>query len=480
MENKSSKHLWLTMTALGLFTFMSTLDASIVNIALPIMSRDLAVPMNQATWTVSIYLIVISGLLTFFGRLGDQVGKIHVFKWGTYIFTLGSLLAGFNFGLAFLLFARVIQALGASMTMSNSFGITTDVAPLAMRARAMSFNALFVSLGSIAGPALGGIILQYLPWSYIFWINVPVGILAIIAGNYFFPKNQRSKQTIKIDWLGAGLFFSFITVFFLGINLAQIIGFMAPLSLLLDAISVLLLGTFIIWERRVDKPLLDLTIFKTGLFTLSLIASLLVFTTNFFSNVLLPFYLENLRGFSTGKSGLFMMTVPVAMMIGAPLAGMIADKYDREYVTLFALSGLVLAMFGWRVIDGNSAMGFVVLLMALAGLGTAFFQTPNNALIMTAAPSNQLGVAGALNALARNLGMIIGTSAVTTALYFSMSNSLGKKVVAYPQGHDAVFVKGMQSAFTLGAILVLIAWSITFVRLIMRIRTKKSKNNLVR
>lgn len=475
VKNEGSQHLWLTMTALGLFTFMSTLDASIVNIALPIISRDLSIPMNQATWTVAIYLIVISGLLTFFGRLGDQVGKIRIFKWGTYIFTLGSLFAGFNLGLPFLLFARVVQAVGASMTMSNSFGITTDLAPTAMRARAMSFIALFVSMGSIAGPALGGIILQYLPWSYIFWINVPVGLLAILAGSYFFPKSRPRTQHIEIDWIGSGLFFSLIVVFFLGVNLAQIIGFAAPLALVLDAVSLALLAAFISWERRVSEPLLDLSIFKTSLFTLSLIASVLVFTTNFFSNVLLPFYLENLRGFSTGKSGFYMMTIPVAMLIGAPIAGIVADKFDREYVTLVALSGLVVAMFGWRAVGGDSPMVFVVLMMALAGLGTAFFQTPNNALIMTAAPQSQLGVAGALNALARNLGMIIGTSAVTTALYLSMSNTLGHNVVSYPVGHDAVFVDGMHTAFTLGAVLVLVAWGITFVRVLMRIKAKQSE-----
>lgn len=161
MENKKSEkgRLWLTLTALGLFTFMSTLDASIVNIALPVMSRSLHIQMNEATWTVSIYLIVISGMLTFFGRLGDQIGKIRVFKIGTYIFIAGSLLAGFNFGLPVLLFARVVQAAGASMTMSNSFGIVTDIAPASMRARAMAFNVLWVSLGSITGPALGGVIL---------------------------------------------------------------------------------------------------------------------------------------------------------------------------------------------------------------------------------------------------------------------------------------------------------------------------------
>lgn len=161
-ESQNGLKLWLSMTAVGLFTFMSTLDASIVNIALPVMSKEMNIPMNQATWTVSIYLIVISGLLALFGNLGDQLGKIKIFRIGTIVFTLGSVLAGIDLGLPFLLFARFVQAVGASMTMSNSFGITTTLAPQNLRGRAMSFIAAWVSLGSILGPALGGLLLQHL------------------------------------------------------------------------------------------------------------------------------------------------------------------------------------------------------------------------------------------------------------------------------------------------------------------------------
>ena len=202
----SPRRVNLILVALGMFTFMSTLDASIVNIALPVMANDLSIPMNQATWSVSIYLITISGLLTLFGNLGDQLGKIRVFKWGTYIFTLGSLLAGINLGLGFLLLARVVQAVGASMTMSNSFGISTSVAPANMRARAMATIAMFVSLGSIAGPAVGGLILSILKWPFIFWINVPLGLITIVLGEFIFPKTNRTKELLTIDWIGTIIF----------------------------------------------------------------------------------------------------------------------------------------------------------------------------------------------------------------------------------------------------------------------------------
>jgi len=181
VDPQIQKRRWWILIAVCLFTFMSTLDGSIVNIALPVMSKSLAIPMNQAEWVVSIYLIIICALLLLFGKLGDSHGKIRIFKIGSVLFTVGSLLCGFNSGLVMLLAARSLQAVGAAMTMSANNGIITEVFPFNERGRALGMIGSFVALGSIAGPGIGGLILAHLSWGYIFWMNVPVGILAIIS-----------------------------------------------------------------------------------------------------------------------------------------------------------------------------------------------------------------------------------------------------------------------------------------------------------
>jgi len=467
-QQQTGARLWLTMTAVGLFTFMSTLDGSIVNIALPTISSEMGIPMNQATWTVSIYLIVISGLLTLFGNLGDQLGKIRVFKIGTIIFTIGSLLAGVNLGLPFLLAMRFIQAIGAAMTMSTSFGINTNLAPIEMRGRAMSFNAAWVSLGSIMGPALGGLLLQSFSWSFIFWINVPIGIIAIIVGSILLPKSSPRTTKVKIDWLGAVLLFVTVTLLFLALNIGQIQGFLAliPVGLLLITVGTLI--TFIWHELRVPMPLLDLTIFKSKLFTISLIATFLVFVTNFFINVLMPFYLENVRGLSEGTAGLYLLLWPLAMLIFSSVSGLLADKMDREYVTMFGLGVLALAMFSWLYVQDNTSFVLIGTLLAATGFGMAFFQTPNNALIMSNAPASQLGLAGSLNALARNMGMITGTTLVTSILYAVMSNQVGYHLTTYPAKQPAVFMTGMHVAFMSASALLVIAFGLTLYRIRMK------------
>lgn len=156
------KNRWWILVSIGLFAFMSNLDASIVNVAMPVMAKQLNIPMNQIEWVVSLYLIVLSALLLFFGKLGDLYGKIRIFRIGTVVFLVGSLLSGWQINFPFLLFGRIIQGLGGAMTLSNTYGITTATFDLKERGRAMGFISTFVALGAVAGPGVGGIILAKL------------------------------------------------------------------------------------------------------------------------------------------------------------------------------------------------------------------------------------------------------------------------------------------------------------------------------
>jgi len=289
------KHRWWILVAVCLFTFMSTLDASIVNIALPVMSHDLKIPMNQAEWVVSIYLIAICALLLLFGKLGDTRGKIRIFKVGSFLFVIGSFLSGFSVGLSFLLGARVIQSVGAAMTMATNNGIITEVFPFKERGRALGMIGSFVALGSIAGPGIGGLILARLSWGYIFWINVPVGIIAILIGQRILPQDITVSDE-RIDKPGASLFALIMISLFAGVFVGQEIGFTRPVILGLFAVAVVAMFFFVRLELRVANPILALKLFQNKRFTISILCAFLIFVANFFFNVIAPFYLENARG----------------------------------------------------------------------------------------------------------------------------------------------------------------------------------------
>jgi EmrB/QacA subfamily drug resistance transporter len=459
------------LMALGIFTFMSTLDGSIVNIALPTMARDMHLGMGQVTWSVTSYLVIISGLILLFGRLGDLVGKTKVFNIGSLVFTLGSLLAGINLGLPFLLFSRVVQAVGASMTMSNSFGITSQLFEPAIRARAMSIISMFVSLGAIAGPAIGGFILEIASWPYIFWINVPLGLLAYVVGRKALPKERGSGSIKDADLLGATQMFLTVVTFFVAVSLGQARGFLTLPVMVSFLVMIGLLIWFIRTEQTVAKPLLNLEIFRNKLFSMGVMTSMIMFTAGSFVGILMPFYLQDYLGREAGFAGLLLMAYPVGMFIFSPISGVLSDHLDKEIITFVAISGVLVVQLGYLILGHATPVWLIMGILFAHGASSGFFQSPNNALVMINVEPKYLGIAGSVNSLGRNLGFVLGTTSATTVLFVAMSHQIGHRVSGYVADRPEVFLSGMHIAFDVALVLVILAWGLSGYRLLVRKQT---------
>ncbi|MGX4685358.1 MFS transporter [Vagococcus sp. JNUCC 83] len=458
-----NKNRWLVLVAIGLFTFMSTLDGSIVNIALPVMSKEMSIPMNQTEWIVSIYLMTVCACLPLFGKIGDSIGKIKIFRIGTITFVLGSLLCGVFHTFELLLLSRIIQAIGASMTMSTNTGIITEVFPLSERGRALGMIGAFVSLGSIMGPGLGGIILAHFSWEYIFLINVPVGVLTIILGQKVLPKDS-TKSGANIDFIGFILFATMILTLFGGIFIGQELGYAHTLPIALIAIALVTMFIFYRVEISKDNPLIQFSLFKNKVFTLSLLTASMIFVTNFFTNVVIPFYLQNTRGYSASFAGLLMMIIPLTMIVGSPISGYITDKIGARLLTFIGLILITLSQLLYLTLGEQTSLIFFVFASLFVGLGNALFQAPNNTLVMSNVEKKDLGVAGSLNSLARNLGMVIGISLSTSVLYAAMSHDYGQKVTTYIANRPDVFIYGMHAVYITAFIICLIATILTGIR----------------
>mgnify|MGYP004524249273 FL=1 len=465
--NDSIKHnnMWLILIATCLFTFMSTLDGSIVNIAMPTMSKDLAISMNEAEWIVSVYMITICCLLIFWGRISDTIGKIKIFKIGTLIFIMGSLFCGISSTLEMLLISRIIQATGASMTMATNYGIITENFPPEMRGRSLGVLGSFVSLGSIAGPGIGGVIIQKYTWHYIFLINIPIGIFAFVLGYFVFPKSKKKDIPLNLDYLGFILFDMFIISLFMGIFIGQVISFAKLSIIILFIIAVCSFVGFIFREKRANNPLIDLTIFNNKSFSVGLTCAVLIFSSNLFMNTLLPFYLQDTLKLSSLVSGFILMCVPIAMVIVAPISGALSDKIGSEGLTFLGLFIVSVSQLLFILIGLKTTISYLVILTLLAGTGVALFQSPNNSIIMSSVEHNHLGIAGSINSLARNIGMVTGLSLSTTILYSSMTQKAGYKVNGYINGRDDLFLYGMHIAFLVSFSLCFIAFIITGIRL---------------
>ncbi|WP_163195095.1 MFS transporter [Clostridium thermarum] len=465
-EAQIFKDRWWILLIVVISPFMSTLDSSIVNVALPVMADEMSVDMASIEWVVTSYLTVISGTILVFGRLGDIKGKTTVFKWGFFIFTLGSLFCGIAKTLPMLIISRAVQATGAAGTMANSQGIITHIFPSKERGRALGISATAVALGTMIGPPLGGLIVSAFKWQYIFLINVPVGIVAIIAAMTILPKGARKDESI--DLKGAILFGISITLTFYTLSKGQQIGYGNYIIITAFAAAMVLMIAFIILERRIVHPLLDLTIFKNTLFSLSIFTAFISFTSIGSVNIMQPFYLQNVLKLTPAATGLVMMIYPITVSIVAPMSGSLSDKIGSEFLTFLGLLFTMTGLFLMSTLNEYSNIGTMAVFIVVLGVGNGLFQSPNNSLVMSTAPQSKLGIAGSINAFVRNLGMVTGVSISTTLLYSTMSNKLNTRVSGYVVGREDIFVYGMRYVYITAALICSVGALLTAVRLYHR------------
>jgi len=420
--------------------------------------------MASIEWVVTSYLIVIVGTILIFGRLADIKGKTRIFKLGIIIFTIGSLACGLSNSLIMLVFSRGLQAIGAAGTMSTSHGIITHVFPSNERGRALGINGTFVALGSMIGPPIGGIIVSVLSWQYIFLINVPIGILALVLAMKTLPKNINNSNE-KLDAKGAILFGLTMVLLFGSLTFGKEFGYHNKLIIGGLILSIVLFVLFVKIEKRIATPLLKFEIFNNTLFSLSIFCAFISFVAISCSNIILPFYLQYVMKLSPSFTGLLMMVSPIILAVVAPMSGYISDRVGSEVLTFIGLCGTSLGLFLISTLNQYSHLGALIAFIAIMTMGNGMFQSPNNSLVMSTVDKSNLGIAGSINALVRNLGMVFGISLSTTLLYNLMSKKMGYHVTGYIEGRDDVFVYGMQYVYIAAAVICGMGAMLTAYRL---------------
>lgn len=457
MEQIRTKNLSMILIGVGIVIFMSTLDSSIVTVALPVLGRDLHTNMSLINWVVTMYLIVMSGTLMIFGKLGDKYGKIKFFKWGTLVFLVSSALCALSSSWLMLILARSFQAVGAAMTMATSNGIIVEIFPDDKRGQALGWMGSFVSLGGIIGPSLGGILLNFFPWHVIFWLNVPIGIVAILILVKYLPSSlDKTFVGDKFDLTGSILLILGFSSMFIGILLSQQLGWSDWRILVLTFVGLILLIGLYRYESKKNDPIIPVKLFQNKWFTMQLLACFMVFIIDFFFDVLAPFYLQNAREFSPLFSGFFLLIFPVVQLFVAPMSGHLADKHDPFKITLI---GLAIISFGqiFYVVSGlDNPIWIFGIGAALAGLGNGLFHSPNNVLVMDNVEQKDYGSAGSVYSLARTVGMVVGSAMSTTLLFGSMSLINGSRVKSYTPNNPQLFIDGMHMTFGLSCIISVI------------------------
>lgn len=454
---------WSILFTVLIMTFMVTLDGSIVNVALPVMSGELNASMGDIEWVASIYLVVTCATILIFGRLGDMIGKVRIFQIGVILFTVGSLLCSISGTLPLLIGARVVQGLGSAAALANNQGIITESFPPDERGKALGFVSTFVALGSMTGPTLGGMILTVLPWTYIFLINIPVGVLSFLIGLRTLP-NKKPAKPGRLDAKGSVLLllsilllFGSFTLLQNGVSLPIIIGIIA---------GAVFLALFIMVEKRMDDPLVPIGIFKNKMFSLNLFTMLTAFVAIGANNIIMPFYLQDARQFSPGMAGLLMTVIPLITAVMGPISGTMSDHIGSELPTMIGLIFTTIGLALMTMLGIDTTIAVIILFLAVIAAGSALFQSPNNSLVMGSVSRDELGLVGSLAGLVRNMGMSVGITAGTSLLYSRMSDMAGYRVTNYIPGQPDVFLYGLRSVYIMLAVVVFVGALLTIIRFV--------------
>ena len=419
---------WLVLAAVMLGSVMGPIDASVVNVVLPTIAEVFGTGISTAQWVPMVYLLMISSLLLTYGRLGDMHGYRAVYLSGLAGFAASSAVCGLSGSIGMLIAARAVQGVTAGMMMAVGPAIIVDAFPASERGRALGINATSIAIGLAVGPTLGGFIAAYLGWRFIFFINIPIGAAALLIASRILPEGEpRPGQSL--DLVGAGSAFVGLFSFLLLVNRWQAMG--GPRRLGLAAVMAAAVLVFIRTELTVPQPMLDLRIFSIRTFTFANLSAMLNFMSQYILVFLTPFYLQQVMGYTPDRIGMVMVAFPLAVLLVAPVSGALSDRIGTRAPA--ALGAGICALALLLMARGEGLLGC----LALFGLGTGLFQSPNNSAVMGSTPKKYLGIGSAVLATVRNVGMVLGIAVGGAVLAWRMPVYGGLTEAAF---HDAYIV----------------------------------------
>ncbi len=457
---------WRVFLLVATGVFMCTLDSSIVNIALPVIMKELDSTLSVVQWVVAVYLLTVSSLLLSFGRLSDIRGRRRVASVGFLLFSAGSLCCGMAGSAGALIASRSFQGVGAAMIMACSPALIVDAFPVSMRGRALGLIGAVVASGLTAGPALGGILLHWFSWRAIFYINVPIGLLgAFSAASLLKGGRADAVSGEPFDLPGAVLLTVCLGAFLLALMQGGAWGYSSLPGIALLLLFLASLTALVRVERKVSHPVMAVSLFTIRLFSLPILSAVLLFSALFVMVFLMPFYLMMPCALSPREAG-FMMMVPFGFLfIVSPLSGWLSDRIGSRLLCTLGLSLLMVALFLLAGITTASSSAAVAVRLALAGIGVALFISPNSAAAMGAVPARHRGLASGMVATARNLGMVSGVALAGAIFNGSFrAGSGGLPLSAYGPEMETLFMASFRLAMMAGGVVAALGTAASFLR----------------
>ena len=420
---------YLAVVAVLAAIMMGVLDGTVMNVALPTLSKEFDVSASNIIWVVNAYQLVVTMMLLGFAAIGDVFGYKRVFLCGVSIFVTASALCAISRSFEMMVFARVLQGMGGACTMSINIALLRLIFPPHRLGRVMAANAVIVAVTAASGPTLGGAILSIGHWSWIFLLNIPLGLLALVLGWKLLPHNPPTKEPKRLD--GQSIVMNAV---FFGLLIYTVEGIahdgISTLLVLQGVITVIVGVMYIRRQLQIPMPILPVDLFRIPIFSMSIGCSIACFTAQMMALVSLPFFMQHTLSMSVAETGLMLTPWPLATTLTAPLAGRLIEKVHPGILGAIGMMVFTLGLLLLSVVGKGVGLADLAWRMAICGVGIGLFQTPNNVTITTSAPIRRSGGASGMLGTARVLGQTLGT-AIVAIVFHLVSSPNSEKTCFY-------------------------------------------------
>jgi len=467
---KRIDYKWIVLSVTTIGALMASIDSTIVILALPQMMERLHADLVHMIWVIMGYILVSTVLLLTFGRIADMFGRVRLYNIGFIVFTVGSALCGISRTANYLILSRLVQGSGAALMMVNSPAIITEVFPPHERGRALGINGITFAIGGIAGPLLGGLILSVADWRWVFYINVPIGIIGTIWGYLALKEKSVRSREERFDFPGAIMFSIGLVALLFALTMGIELSWTSAPILFLFGLFIVMVVVFLAWERRAARPVLDLSLFKNRVYNFSVLSAMLQALAMFAMNFLIVFYLQAVRGYDPLTAALMLIPFSLVSAVVGPLSGLLADHIGARVP---ATVGLILqaAALVWFIVTltPTTSYGAIVTGLVIVGIGGGLFWSPNTSAAMNGAPRDRLGIASAALATLRQTGMVTSFALALAVAAGSLPRDVMMNLfvgtnVSLGSGPMQAFVVGIRHAFVVSVILSLAAAGMSLVR----------------
>jgi EmrB/QacA subfamily drug resistance transporter len=443
-----------------------------VNIALPAISDHFSVDIPTVQWLTLGFILSISAMLMPMGRLSDMIGRKSVYVGGFVVYIFATLIAGIAQTFSILLVCEIIRGIGAAGIQANGIALMVDIFSERERGKALGFYMATIGVGAMGGPIIGGVLVNTLGWRSIFFASVPASLLAMLIAIVILrveTKKEDHFKNVKFDWGGAWISSSALISFLLGMTNGYRLGWNSPLVVIAITGGCILLALFLWWENRIDDPMLDLKFFRMRVFSLGISArasSFLSISSVFF---LMPFYLVQGLGYTASKAGFMILPSSVLLALSGPIGGWLSDKIGTRIPSVAGMIISSIGMFLFSDLSVNTSPGYLIIGMAMLGLGPGMFSAANSSAIMSSVSNDSYGIASGFLNLTRTFATILGVVMATTVVTLTMTSYGYPPTLIDLSGLDsenatAVFVSGMNKTFLIMGYVTLVGVVLAWLR----------------